>query len=282
MRRIMITAGALGVLAVASGCASKTKERLNVALAENADLRQHTSDLEGQYAAIAVENDKAQAEVANKTAALAEAQRRAGEGQAYQMEVMRLQQQLAQAEVKQNEIDARLIANLRKNTEVVRTTSPDLEAFRSDLQRRLARYGVSGVEVDVRTAQDGQSRIALVLQNSFRAGSASMSANASAVKAVVGLGKLISESYPGSRVTVEGHTDADPIKKSRGKWDSNEALSLARAEEVKKLLRQAGVTESRVSAVGMGARHPVARGNTDRAKAQNRRVEVYIFPNSKN
>ncbi len=94
----------------------------------------------------------------------------------------------------------------------------------------------------------------------------------------MGLGKLVAESYPGSRVTVEGHTDSDPIKKS--KWDSNEALSLARAEEVKKLLRQAGVGDNRVSAVGMGARQPVAKGATDRAKAQNRRVEIYIYPAS--
>ena len=156
------------------------------------------------------------------------------------------------------------------------TNNPSLEAFRTDLQRRLAQYHVTGVDVDVRTAQDGQQRVALVLQNSFRAGSASLSYNAAAVKAVVGLGKLIAESYPGSRVTVEGHTDADPIRKS--KWDSNEALSLARAEEVKKLLRQAGVNADKVSAVGMGARHPVARGTTERAKAQNRRAEIYIYP----
>ena len=83
---------------------------------------------------------------------------------------------------------------------------------------------------------------------------------------------------PGSRVTVEGHTDSDPIKKS--KWDSNEALSLARAEEVKKLLRQAGVGDNRISAVGMGARQSVARGSTERAKAQNRRVEIFIYPAS--
>ena len=47
-----------------------------------------------------------------------------------------------------------------------------------------------------------------------------------------------------------------------------------------KLLRQAGVPDGRVSAVGMGARQPVAKGATARAKAQNRRVELYIIPSS--
>jgi flagellar motor protein MotB len=161
-------------------------------------------------------------------------------------------------------------------TTMLARSNPQLEAFRNDLRGRLQRFGVSGVDVDIRTAQDGQQRVAVVLQNSFRPGSASLSYNAAAVKAVVGVGKLIGESYAGSRVTVEGHTDSDPIKKS--KWDSNEALSLARAEEVKKLLRQAGVGEAKISAVGMGARQPVAKGATERAKAQNRRVEIFIYP----
>jgi flagellar motor protein MotB len=279
MRRIVIAASALCMLAVATGCASKTKERLNVALAENADLHQRQADLEAQYAQIAQENDRAQAEVQKKQAELAAAQQRAAEGAAYQMEAQRLQTALAAAEARQAALEQKMLANLKSSGDpAVRTTSPQLEAFRADVRRKLAQYHVLGVEVDVRTAQDGQQRVAIVLQNSFRAGSASLSYNASAVKTVVGLGKLVADSYPGSRVTVEGHTDSDPIRKS--KWDSNEALSLARSEEVKKLLRQAGVADSRVSAVGMGSRNPVARGSTERAKAQNRRVEIYIYPSS--
>jgi type VI secretion system protein ImpK len=151
------------------------------------------------------------------------------------------------------------------------------EAFQADLRSRLAQYHVTGVDVDVRTAKDGQQRVAVVLQNSFRAGGASLSYNTSAVKAIVGLGKLVAESYPGSRVSIEGHTDADPIRKS--KWESNEALSLARADEVKNILVRAGVSPSRVASIGQGARQPISTGSTDRAKAQNRRVEIFIYPN---
>jgi flagellar motor protein MotB len=199
----------------------------------------------------------------------------------YAGQVTELQRQLAGAEGKQIELQTRvndLLAKARPTDVRPVESSPQLEAFRSDLQRRLSQYGVKGVDVDVRTSQNGERRVAIVLQNSFRPGNASLSYNASAVKAVVGVGKLISESYRGSRVAVEGHTDADPIRKS--KWDSNEALSLARAEEVRKLLRQAGVPEGNIQAVGMGARNPVARGATERAKAQNRRVEIYIYPSS--
>jgi flagellar motor protein MotB len=281
MRRIAMTAGALCVLVAATGCASKTKERLSVALAENADLQQRVDESERAWQAAQAENDRAQQEVQRAQQALAAAQRDAQQNAMYAGQVTELQRQLASAEGRQIELQTKVNEMLAKArpTEVRPVeSSPQLEAFRSDLQRRLSQYGVKGVDVEVRTSQSGERRVAIVLQNSFRPGNASLSYNASAVKAVVGVGKLISESYRGSRVTVEGHTDADPIRKS--KWDSNEALSLARSEEVRKLLRQAGVPESRIQAVGMGARNPVARGTTERAKAQNRRVEIYIYPAS--
>lgn len=279
MRRIGIVAGAIVAL-VTTGCASKTKEQLGVALAENADLRQRNAELDGQYQQAQMEHDRAAAELARKQQELSAAQATAMQNAQYAGQVTTLQAQLASAEQRQKELYERMNDLLKPRPSdqptLIASRSPQLAAFQADLRSRLQRYGVTGVDVDIRTAQDGQQRVAVVLQNSFRPGSASLSYNPAAVKAVVGVGKLISESYAGSRVTVEGHTDADPIKKS--KWDSNEALSLARAEEVKKLLRQAGVADSRVSAVGMGARLPVARGATERAKAQNRRVEIFIYP----
>ena len=281
MRRFSMVAGAVVVLVTATGCSSKLKERNSLLAAENADLRQRTADLEGQYAQTAAENDRAQAEVARQQAALHQAQALAAQNQnqnaAYQAQLAQMNQDLAAAVARADAANAKLLANLKPDMPS-RSGTPQLEAFRRDLQARLAQYHVTGVDVDIRTAQDGRQRVAVVLQNSFRAGSATLASNPSAVKAIVGLGKLIVQAYPGSMVTVEGHTDADPIRRS--KWESNEALSLARSDEVKKLLRQAGVAEGSVSAVGMGARQPVAKGATDRAKAQNRRVEIYIYPSS--
>lgn len=281
MRRFSVAAGAVFVLVAATGCSSKLKERNSLLGAENIDLRQQNQDLEQQYAQQAAEADRAQAEVARQTTALNQAQQMAQQTQnqnsAYQGQLAQMQSDLASASARADAAEKRALANLSKGMPST-TGTPQLEAFRRDLQSRLAQYNVKGVEVDIRTAQDGRARVAVVLQNSFRAGSATLASNPSAVKAIVGLGKLIVQAYPGSTVAIEGHTDADPIRKS--KWESNEALSLARADEVKKLLRQSGVTDGRVAAVGMGARQPVAKGATDRAKAQNRRVEIYIIPSS--
>lgn len=69
-------------------------------------------------------------------------------------------------------------------------------------------------------------------------------------------------------VQVQGYTDSDPVRKS--KWGSNEALSQARAEAVRKYLVGKGISEGRVSAVGKGSVSPKA------TKALSRRVEIVI------
>jgi flagellar motor protein MotB len=284
MRGIGIVAGALCAVVGFSGCASnKVKQRMAVLDAENTDLRQANDQMTSQLQQSQAESDRLAAQMQQAEARRVELERSAMANAAAAGQLQRADAELAALRAqneKMNERIAALSAAPKAAPSTYAANAPALDAFRRDLQNRLASYNVHGVEVDVRTAQDGQQRVAVILQNSFRAGSASLAQNMTATKAVIGLGKLISDSYPGSRVVVEGHTDSDKITKS--KWESNEALSLARAEEVKKLLRQSGVADARVSSVGMGARQPIARGSTDRAKAQNRRVEIYIHPTASN
>jgi flagellar motor protein MotB len=157
--------------------------------------------------------------------------------------------------------------------------SRQAEALAQDLRGKLSRFGVS-LPVEVRAARDGRQRVAIVLENSFKAGDDSLATNMDAVRAIVNLGKLINEAYPGSRVTVEGHTDSDPISKSGKRWRDNEHLSLARAEAVRTALTKAGVSAGSVTVVGHGARYPIAPGKSDRAKSRNRRVEIYVEPSA--
>ncbi len=74
--------------------------------------------------------------------------------------------------------------------------------------------------------------------------------------------------HEGATVRIEGHTDTDPIRKS--KWGSNEALSKARADAVRDYLVSKGLSRSDITTVGMGAAQPKG------SKAASRRVEVVI------
>ncbi len=79
----------------------------------------------------------------------------------------------------------------------------------------------------------------------------------------------INRNYAGAQVRVEGHTDSDPIRKS--KWGTNEALSQARADAVRRYLVQKGVDSGSIDAVGYGSSRPKG------TKAASRRVEVVIL-----
>src|SRR5258708_36436284 len=101
MRIAIVRAGITACAAVAlavTGCASnQTKERLGVALAENADLRQQNKDLSDQYTQAAADHDRAVADVEKKSRELAAAQAQSLPNAPYAGHVATLQAQPASA-----------------------------------------------------------------------------------------------------------------------------------------------------------------------------------------
>lgn len=84
--------------------------------------------------------------------------------------------------------------------------------------------------------------------------------------------------YAGHLVGIEGHTDNDPITKS--KWHSNHELAVARSVALFQALKSRGVSESQLFVAGYGPNHPLTANNSSTSKAQNRRVEVVVYPES--
>ena len=80
--------------------------------------------------------------------------------------------------------------------------------------------------------------------------------------------------YPNSDVIVVGHTD------STGDASYNQNLSERRAEAVSFVLRNAGVSGSRLRTVGQGESQPIASNDSSAGRAQNRWVEIIIRPYS--
>lgn len=77
-------------------------------------------------------------------------------------------------------------------------------------------------------------------------------------------------------IRVEGHTDATPISNLR--FASNWELSSARAAVVVRKLTAAGITEARLSAVGLAANQPLGSNLTVEGRARNRRVQLLLLP----
>jgi chemotaxis protein MotB len=85
---------------------------------------------------------------------------------------------------------------------------------------------------------------------------------------------VLRERYGGREIDVVGHTDSDPIKKS--KWKDNWELSAQRALTVLRYLRKRGVNSEMIRGVAAGESRPIASNSTSSGKAKNRRVEVVV------
>lgn len=85
---------------------------------------------------------------------------------------------------------------------------------------------------------------------------------------------VLREKYAGKPIDVVGHTDTDPIKKS--KWKDNWELSAQRALTVSRYLIKQGINEEKIRAVGCGESRPIASNSNASGKAKNRRVEIVV------
>ncbi|MCI0342727.1 MAG: OmpA family protein [Planctomycetales bacterium] len=81
-----------------------------------------------------------------------------------------------------------------------------------------------------------------------------------------------------SRIHVVGHTDSDPVSRSKDKWPGgNWELSGARALSVLQVLHSDGsIPEARLSFEGRGEHDPVGPNDSPANKKKNRRVEIFL------
>jgi outer membrane protein OmpA-like peptidoglycan-associated protein len=117
-------------------------------------------------------------------------------------------------------------------------------------------------------ARDGDGNMRARLSGDVLFDPGQVSLKASSRQTLDRIARELRSKYSGSSIRVEGHTDSDPIRKS--KFASNQALSEARAEAVRKYLIGKGVSADSIDAVGYGSSR--ARST----KAASRRVEIVI------
>jgi outer membrane protein OmpA-like peptidoglycan-associated protein len=77
---------------------------------------------------------------------------------------------------------------------------------------------------------------------------------------------------PRERIIVRGHTDSQRDERS------SQTLSEELADTVRNFLVAEGVLPSRITAVGLAASQPVATNTTEEGRAQNRRIEIELWP----
>lgn len=78
---------------------------------------------------------------------------------------------------------------------------------------------------------------------------------------------------PSVMIVITGHTD------NIGTQESNQILSLERAQTVRNWLVERGIASPRLRTVGRGQNEPVATNDTEEGQAMNRRIEFFVVNN---
>ena len=80
--------------------------------------------------------------------------------------------------------------------------------------------------------------------------------------------------YGDCEIRVDGHTDTDPISKTKNLYDSNWDLGAKRANEVVVFLTEkCGINPKQIYSASYGPYRPVSSN-----KADNRRVDIVLLP----
>jgi chemotaxis protein MotB len=146
------------------------------------------------------------------------------------------------------------------NATAPKTESPSLI---NELQNDL------GDDASVRYVR---GRVSIGVEDSVTFDSGSTALKDSSHKVLRGVASALKAKFGGKRIYVEGHTDDDPLVKTKEKYGSNRRLSSERADSVARYLIQQGVPESSIVVVGYGQFDP----RDQKQKARNRRVEIVV------
>lgn len=188
-------------------------------------------------------------------------------------ENVRLYQQNVELQERLSEVEAELARRPDAGqVQQLQSAVAERDAMIADLRNQLsnpARGGIPGVETEFNAAT-GEVTVRLPGDVLFDSGSATL--KASSRRTLDNIAAALNRDYTGKRIRVEGHTDSDPVVKTRSTWQDNRNLSLARALAVTRYLESKGVAPSRIATTGYGEHRP--RGNS---KEQNRRVEIVVL-----
>jgi len=185
---------------------------------------------------------------------------------------------LAQQQQQNQQMQAALQQSQRELAELRNQEGGNSSIARRGVSARSASHGgplpmvrIPGADV----VQDGDLvRIRVESAQLFGAGRADLKPEVGAT--LDRIAQALKSDYSGRLVGIEGHTDSDPITKS--KWKNNHELAVARSVALFAALKQRGVSESQLFVAGYGPNHPLTADKSKQAKAQNRRVEIVVYP----
>lgn len=140
--------------------------------------------------------------------------------------------------------------------------------YYTDQQETRLRAELQGTGVQVYREGDV---LKLVMPSNITFDSSQAAIKSSFYPVLKSVSKVMKE-FDKNLIEVRGYTD------STGGPTINDPLSYNRADSVAKYLISQGVSDTRMSIYGMGAKNPIGDNGTKQGRAMNRRVEVNLRP----
>jgi len=152
-------------------------------------------------------------------------------------------------------------------TTAVNEYMTQMDDVEKKLKDKMADYADRGANVEYK---NGMVYLTLDDQLLYRSGSSRISKDGETVLGT--LASVVNE-YPKMNVWVVGHTD-DRAGRGRDNW----TLSTERANSVVRALKDNKIDPARFTVAGQGEYNPVADNSTAEGRAQNRRTEIILVP----
>jgi len=229
-----------------------------------------------QYKELQTAFDQARAQLAEAENDLSVARLKIAALEARITEMTRLIDAGAGAAIKaERDLLAKQLAELQKKYDELLKESANLvlPAAISDALRKLVEQYPEMLEFDER-----QGLVRFTSDLTFALGSTEVALRAK--EALAKFAHILNNALIAKKeITVMGHTDDVPIRRTNSINPTNWILSTNRAWSVTDVLHKNGVAENRVSAAGWGDQRPIAPNAAGkRGNEKNRRVDIYIRP----
>ncbi len=169
------------------------------------------------------------------------------------------------------------LSELREEKSSLSQRLQELEGKLAELEnvKRSLEVSLQGTGASVRIKDD---KIAVILPSSVFFSSGQATLKKKAKSSLTKVGSAIKNDFPNGTIRIEGHTDSDPIKRTRSIYASNWELSAKRAANVLHfLVEKCGLDSRGLYIAGFGEYQPIASNKTKKGKKKNRRVEIVIL-----
>lgn len=242
-----------------------------------ADLSERLKNESKKARDAAQENDRLTRRISELTADVDGAKNEAlylsAQAESLKAELARLSGLLVQSEALSKAQEAQIVDLGKKLNRALAQKVSELAYYRSDFFGRLRKILQDNDNVEI-----VGDRFVFQSELFFKSGSAQLERDGkrrldALAKVLLEISAQIPENINWI-VRIDGHTDNVPVHND--KFGSNWELSSARALSVVYYLKEKGVPEKRMAAAGFGEFHPIAKGNSPKARRKNRRIEFKL------